>query len=109
MRRIYHLVPRADWGRAPDAPYRPAPFAADGFIHCANADQVAWAANKFYADADDLLVLTIDAARLTSPLRDEDAGGGESFPHIYGPLNRDAVVAAVPLTRDHGGKWAFHL
>jgi uncharacterized protein (DUF952 family) len=108
MRRIYHLVPRAEWERTPDAPYRPASLAAEGFIHCANADQVAWAANKFYAGAGDLLVLTIDAARLTSPLRDEDAGGGESFPHIYGPLDRDVVVAAVPLTRDADRKWVFH-
>src|SRR5207302_1811480 len=93
MRRIYHLVPRADWERTPEAPYRPPSFPTEGFIHCANADQVAWAANKFYAGADDLLVLTVDPARLRSPVRDEDAGGGKLFPHVYGPLDRDAVVA----------------
>lgn len=107
MRRIYHLVPRSAWEQAAAGPYWAPSLAAEGFIHCSNADQLARVANLFYADQADLLVLTIDADRLTSPLRDEDAGTGEQFPHVCGPINRDAVVAVQPMQRGADGKWVF--
>ncbi len=107
MRPVYHLVPRSVWERDLAQPYRADSLATEGFIHCSFADQVARSANRFYANAVDLLVLTIDPARLASPLRDEPAGDGHSYPHVYGPLNRDAVTAVVPLTRDPDGRWAF--
>jgi uncharacterized protein (DUF952 family) len=107
MRLIYHLTSRPAWERAPAEPYRADSLTGEGFIHCSNAGQVAWAANRFYGGADELLVLHVDAGRLTSPLRDEDGGNGERFPHVYGPINRDAVVAARPLGRGPDGRWAF--
>jgi uncharacterized protein (DUF952 family) len=106
MRRIYHLVPRTVWQQTPDQPFRAASLATEGFIHCSNADQVAWAANTFYANEPDLLVLHIDASRLTSPLKDEP-GAGQLFPHIHGPLNRDAVIRVEALTRGPDGRWVF--
>jgi uncharacterized protein (DUF952 family) len=106
MRRIYHLVPRATWEKTPPGPYRAASLDREGFIHCSNREQVAWAANRFYASENDLLVLVIDAGRLTSPLRDEDAGWGELFPHIQGPINREAIEQVVPMSRGPDGCWA---
>jgi uncharacterized protein (DUF952 family) len=105
--RIYHLVPRGVWEEASDRPYTADSLAAEGFIHCSHAGQVAWAANRFYAAADDLLVLHIDPERLASPVREEDGGAGELFPHIYGPINRDAVVAVEELRRGPDGRWVF--
>jgi uncharacterized protein (DUF952 family) len=107
MRLIYHLVPPAAWHTAPAEPYRAASLDTEGFIHCANADQVAWAANKFLAAESELLVLVIDPARLTHPLKDESSGTTELFPHVYGPLNRDAVIEARRLGRDERGRWTF--
>jgi uncharacterized protein (DUF952 family) len=108
MRLIYHLVPRDAWERN-RAEYRPDSLDAEGFIHCSNAGQVAWAANTFYPRQPDLLVLAIDTTRLTSPLRDEPGGdSGELFPHVHGPINPDAVVAVRPLTRDAEGRWTFN-
>lgn len=107
MRRVYHLVPRTVWERAPAGPYRAASLETEGFIHCSNADQVARVANLFYAAAADLLALVIDAGRLTSPLRDDDVGTGERFPHVYGPLDREAVLDVRPLRRDADGRWVF--
>jgi uncharacterized protein (DUF952 family) len=107
MPAIYHLVLRCVWEEHPDQPYRAESLASEGFIHCSFAAQVASSANRFYADARDLLVLRIDPARLTSPLREEASGSGEVFPHIHGPLHRDAVVAAESLTRDTDGRWQF--
>jgi uncharacterized protein (DUF952 family) len=107
MPTIYHLVLRRAWEAHPDQPYRADSLTSEGFIHCSFAQQVAGAANRFYADQQDLLVLHIDPARLTSPLREEPSGTGEVFPHIHGPLNRDAVVAVQPLARDADGRWQF--
>jgi uncharacterized protein (DUF952 family) len=107
MRTIYHLVLRSVWERDPSHPYHADSLATEGFIHCSFAGQVASAANRFYPDATDLLVLTIDATRLGSPLREEPAANGELFPHIYGPINRDAVAVAVPLVRGSDGSWSF--
>ncbi|HTU90711.1 MAG TPA: DUF952 domain-containing protein [Gemmataceae bacterium] len=107
MRTIYHLVLRRFWEENADQPYRPDSLAGEGFIHCSFAEQAARSANRFYAEAADLLLLHIDPERLTSPLREEASDTGESFPHIYGPLNRDAVVAVEALSRGSDGLWQF--
>lgn len=107
MRRIYHLTTPAAWSHDSDRPYRSASLDAEGFIHCSNADQVAWAANRFHASAPALLVLAIEADRLHSPIKDEPAGASGVFPHIYGPINRDAVVEVIALERDDAGQWTF--
>lgn len=107
MPTIYHLVSPRAWEQHPDQPYRADSLASEGFIHCSFAPQVAPSANRFYAGEQDLLVLHIDAARLTSPLREEPSGTGEVFPHIHGPLNRDAVIAVRRMARDADGRWQF--
>jgi uncharacterized protein (DUF952 family) len=63
----------------------------EGFIHCSFADQVADTARRFYAGRDDVLLLTIDPDSVPSEVKVE---GG--FPHIYGPLPRDAVIRVAP-------------
>jgi uncharacterized protein (DUF952 family) len=105
--RIYHLVPPRFWDRAGTEPYRAESLSSEGFIHCSYEAQVARSANRFYARHDELLVLTIDPDLLASPVREEAATGGETFPHIYGPLDRRAVVAVQSLRRDAQGHWAF--
>lgn len=107
MRTIYHLVLRRVWEKNADLPYRADSLASEGFIHCSFAEQLAWAANRFYADAEDLLLLHVDPERLTSPLREEPCETGEIFPHIYGPLNRDAVETVEALARGADGRWQF--
>jgi uncharacterized protein (DUF952 family) len=108
MRRIYHLVSPSIWNAVGAGPYRAASLETEGFIHCSNEDQVARAANRFYADNAELLVLCIDTERLAHPVRDEEAATGERFPHIYGPIHREAVVSVRPLQRDALGHWVFH-
>ncbi|HEY7428517.1 MAG TPA: DUF952 domain-containing protein [Gemmataceae bacterium] len=107
MPTIYHLVLRREWEEQSDQSYRADSLAGEGFIHCSFAEQVAWAANRFYAGQQDLLVVQLDPSRLTSPLREEPCDTGEVFPHIYGPINRDAVVTVQPLGRGADGCWQF--
>ncbi len=107
MRTIYHLVLPSAWEQNAGQPYRAESLAGEGFIHGSYAEQVAASANRFYADKQDLLVLHIDPTRLTSPWREEPAGSGEFFPHIYGPINPDAVIAVQALRRGADGRWQF--
>jgi uncharacterized protein (DUF952 family) len=105
---IYHLVTPHAWEANRDQPYRADSLAGEGFIHCSFAAQVAASANRFYGKQSELLLLHIDPSRLTSPLREEASGTGEMFPHIYGPLNREAVVAVETLARGEDGRWRFN-
>jgi len=92
---VYHIATELEWERAQrDGIYRPVSLARDGFIHCSSAKQVASVANKLYAGRTDLLLLCIDEGKTVSPIRYEDLyGTGQLYPHIYGALNVDAVVA----------------
>src|SRR5437762_2991086 len=92
-RTLYHLVNPTNWAKTGSQPYRPASIDTEGFIHCSYREQVEWAANKFHAHEPVLLLLSLDPNRLVSPMREEDAGNGEKFPHIYGPIPLTAVVA----------------
>ena len=107
MRRIYHLITSEAWDKAAGKSYRADSLDSEGFIHCSNADQVARSANRFYADAGQLFVLSLDADRLGALLRDEPASNGEVFPHVYGPIEPDAVIEICPLRRGPDGRWAF--
>lgn len=111
---IYHIATRDDWERAQaGGEYRRSSvdktLAEEGFIHASQASQVARTANKFYRDVPgDLVLLAIDPGLLRAEVRYEDVPGAElPFPHIYGPLNVDAVIAARPFAAGPDGTFAF--
>jgi len=107
---LFHLADRSEWLTAVVAgdyriSTRGVTLAQEGFIHCSLRHQVRDVAERYYADADDLLLLVIDSARVASPIRFEaPADGAEEYPHIYGPLPADAVTAVVPVDRDQQGR-----
>jgi uncharacterized protein (DUF952 family) len=108
MKTIYHLAPARRWGGWPaDEPYLPAQYAADGFVHCTAGDELMLeVANRFYHEvAGDFVLLVIDPERLTSPLRWERSTDGlaKLFPHIYGPIDRSAVVEVRAVRRAADG------
>ena len=99
---IYHMTTRADWeGTSPDANFVAATLADEGFIHCtAEPERLLQVANRFYRSTpDEWVILTVATAQLTAPLRWE-AADGHLFPHIYGPIARDAIVAVTPFPRN---------
>lgn len=111
---IYHIATRADWDRARrDGEYTTSTvgrtLAQEGFIHASGPGQVNGVANRYYRGiSDELLVLVIDTARVRAEIRYEDVPGADApFPHIYGPLNADAVTAARPLSAGPDGTFAF--
>ncbi len=73
-----------------------------GFIHGSFREQVERIGSFLYATVSEpVIVLEIDTERLSVPVRAENLeGGSEIFPHIYGPLQIDAVVATFPARTD---------
>ena len=96
---IYHITTLNDWQNAQHAGgYRPPAFESEGFIHCSYAEQVARTARHYFAGQTGLALLHIDESKLTAELRAEPgADTPQLFPHLYGPLNLDAVVEVTPL------------
>ena len=72
----------------------------DGFIHFSAAHQLAGTLAKHFAGQEDLVLLTVDTSALGSALKWEKSRGGDLFPHLYGPLALDAIVAEAPLPLD---------
>jgi uncharacterized protein (DUF952 family) len=102
---IYHMLPTAVWlEHAQDDTYAADTLTSEGFIHCTGApDLLAEVANRFYRnEPGDFVVLAIDEARVSAPIRWELADG-HRFPHIYGPLNLAAVLDILPFPRDTMG------
>jgi uncharacterized protein (DUF952 family) len=103
---IYHLVPIDYWESQPtDRPYTPADYASEGFIHCTRGEeQIAVVANRYYRDDQRRwLVLVLDEQAITSEIAYEPGRDGLLYPHIYGPLNREAVIKVLPMPRDPDG------
>lgn len=100
---LFHIATQQEWARRGDH-YQPAAFAADGFIHCCSAAQLAGVASRYFRGCADLLVLQIDPARVGAAIRWENlAGGAERFPHVYGPLDAAAVTGCEPAWVDAQG------
>jgi len=102
---IYHLTPADYFNSLPaDQPYLPREFERDGFIHCTKGEErLLLVADTIYRRVPgDFLALVIDEAKVTAPLKYENVGG-ILFPHLYGPLNRDAIVRSVTLGRREDG------
>lgn len=114
MATIYHLAYKNDWDQAQKVgEYRQSTkgrtLEQQGFIHgCAKPAQVDQVANAFYRGDSDLLVLIIDEAKVRSEVRHDPVPGFDTaLPHIYGPLNPDAVVDVMPLQPAPDGHFQF--
>src|SRR5438105_1444532 len=109
MNLILHITSRASWEAAGEAgAYQPDAFALDGFIHCSTPDQVVATANRLFRGRRDLVLLCIDADRVGHEVRYEDLDGtGRLYPHIYGVLGLEAVVAVVDFPPGMDGTFSL--
>ena len=94
MGLIYHITTREAWTKASaTGSYVTPSLKEEGFIHCSEWSQVEDIKSRFYVGIQDLVLLTIDTEKLTSQLIFEWSPSVQNtFPHIYGPINTDAVV-----------------
>jgi uncharacterized protein (DUF952 family) len=90
--RIYHIVRPDVCSNFHGTHYEAESLAGEGFIHCSFADQLDAVLKRYYSGDEEVIVLEIDPAKLDSKLVVEPSTGGENYPHIYGMINRDAIV-----------------
>ena len=107
MAMIYHLAPVSDWEAAGGLEeYAAESLESEGFIHCSkDHSQAIEVANRLFKGRDDMLVLELDVDRLVSPIKHEAARLGTVYPHIYGPINTDAVVGVLGLITGEDGQF----
>jgi len=111
---ILHIVKRDDWENAiRKGEYAPASLDTEGFIHCSTAAQVVDTANRFYRGQSELMIVCLEETHLTSRLtyepavRVDDQPADTLFPHIYGPLNLEAVSEVHEFPCDAEGRFVL--
>lgn len=107
---IYHLAKAAGWTQAlADGAYAGLEAdRADGFLHFSTAEQIAESARRHRAGEPDLMLLTVDPAKLPAgTLKWERSRGGKLFPHLFGPAPMEAVLSVDPLPLGPDGRHRF--
>ena len=118
MSLIYHITTRdAALSSRLSGEYRADSLVHDGFIHFSQKHQVLSVANAFYIGQKDLVILVVDPSRLKAVLKyeapahpsisDSAPSADNQFPHLYGPLNFDAVVDVVDFPAGEDGKFVL--
>jgi len=88
---LLHITSRSHWATA-STEFSDPSLEAEGFIHCSTPEQVLTPANERFAGRNDLVLLVIDPALVSSPIVVEDSyGSGTEYPHIYGTIPTKAV------------------
>jgi len=96
--RIFHIVLPEVWAAFDTDLYRASSLESEGFIHCSFSEQLDRVIERYYSGAEEIVVLEIETDELMSRVLNEASTGNEIYPHIYGPINRDAIVG---VTRRH--------
>ncbi|HKP40185.1 DUF952 domain-containing protein [Mycobacterium sp.] len=107
---LVHICSADDWRLAQiRGEHRPDSLDANGFVHLSTPEQVHLPANRLYAGRTDLVLLRIDPARLSSPVRWEPGVPTDPdamvFPHLYGALPAAAVINVTPYLPDASGRF----
>jgi len=79
-------------------------IASEGFIHASPKNQLTRVANKYYKDTIKPLILVVDTQKVSVEVKWESAAGS-LYPHIYGPLNADAIIESQPIALNDEGEF----
>ena len=105
MSVILHITKRQQWEEAkPIGFYYSSTLETEGFIHCSTPEQIIQTANHFFVNQTNLVVLCIQVEKVQPEIRYE-AVDNKYFPHIYGPLNLDAVIQVIDFEPEENGKF----
>ena len=112
---ILHLLSRDSWAEAQEHGQLVAPSVAmEGFAHCSTEHQMVDVANKYYSGATNMVLINIDPKKLHSELKFEPPAHLDGspalpheplFPHIYGPINLDAVIEVIDFPCRSNGEF----
>ena len=96
---IYHVTTASEWKEAKQNGFYEAPsLKEEGFIHCSQPEQVPGVLERYFSGKTGLVKLVIDTDKLTSQfIYDWSPSIADTFPHVYGPINVDAVIEVVAI------------
>ncbi len=95
---IYHIVSITDWNKFESVDYYEATsLRSEGFIHCSKRNQVEGVLERYYANSTNLLLLHINPLLLTAELKLEQSTNQEFFPHVFGRINKSAILEVEVL------------
>lgn len=89
---VYHLVLPEKWAAFDNDLYEADSLHSEGFIHCSFESQLDSVIERYYSDQERVIVIEIDTDLLMSRTINETSTGREIYPHIYGPINRKAIL-----------------
>jgi uncharacterized protein (DUF952 family) len=93
---IYHVTTEKEWSVYYNKDhYAPMAYEKEGFVHNCHLHQLNGVLDRYFAGRTDLLLLLIDDEKLVSPVRHETGTGNELFPHIYGTINKAAILKVI--------------
>jgi len=106
---IYHITRKENLrGVLDSGNYTGDTLQTEGFIHCSTANQVIEVANRRFKGESGLVLIVIETDLVKPEIRYENLEGGINlFPHIYGPLNRDAIRKTIDLIPGQDGLFTF--
>ncbi len=98
-RFIYHFAkPAYLQSQEGKEEYFPADYDQEGFIHCCTKDQWEHVRTSYYVGVSEIKILKIDTHNLKAVLKYEGKTA-EKFPHIYGGINKEAIVEILTITQ----------
>lgn len=99
-----HITKLEQWKQAESSGvYGGDTLGSDGFIHCSTPQQVIKVANALFRGEKGLVLLSIEPSKVRPEVRYEKSEAGEPYPHIYGPLNTEAVVKVLSFEPSKDG------
>lgn len=121
MKMIYHLTTEKEFfAQLESEEYVSAGFPAEGFMHFSQEHQILGVADRFYREAASPILLVVEIEKLTAPVKYEppihphadkrlnfesEVEHSDLFPHLYGKLNKTAIVDILPMRRDANGNY----
>lgn len=96
---IYHITTKAAWKEAIErGSYSTPSLTEEGFIHCSQEEQIDGVLERYFSGQHDLVKLIIDTDKLDVRFVFEwSPSTSDTFPHVYGPINLDAVKEVVDI------------
>ena len=106
---IYHITTPELWEKQQSQDfYEAESLKIEGFIHCSTKEQVAGVLERYFKGIHELVLLHLAVEKLQSELKYEVATDGELFPHIFGTINKDAIIEVEKILVADFKHYTYH-
>jgi uncharacterized protein (DUF952 family) len=98
---LLHICTPAEWDECSSGVfYQPRAFPYDGFIHCCLERQLEGVLARYFPGQQNLRLLKIDDTKVKQEIKFERGPNGDDFPHVYGPISKEAIITVEVLNGD---------